>query len=94
MKTVVKTFQNEGDQKKVGFKITDDAGNLFVIDKLVAIADGKTNEQYVTEALAASQAEIDEWQASFAVIGREWDADAGAFVEPAAAESSEGESEE
>jgi hypothetical protein len=89
MKTVVKTFQNEGDQKKVGFKITDDAGNLFVIDKLVAIADGKTNEQYVTEALAASQAEIDEWQASFAVIGREWDADAGAFVEPAAAESSE-----
>ena len=89
MKTVVKTFQNEGDQKKVGFKITDDAGNLFVIDKLVAIADGKTNEQYVTEALAASQAEIDEWQASFAVIGREWDADAGAFVKPAAAESSE-----
>jgi hypothetical protein len=90
MKTVVKTFQNEGDQKKVGFKITDNAGNLFVIDKLVAIADGKTDEQYVTEALAASQAEIDEWQASFSVIGREWDADAGAFVvEPAAEESSE-----
>ena len=83
MKTVVKTFQNEGDQKKVGFKITDDAGHLFVIDKLVDIADGKTDEQYVTEALAASQAEIDEWQASFAVGGREWDADAGAFVEPA-----------
>ena len=89
MKTVIKTFQNEGDQKKVGFKITDDAGNLFVIDKLVAVADGKTDEQYVTEALAASQAEIEEWQASFSVIGREWDADAGAFVEPAAEESTE-----
>ena len=89
MKTVIKTFQNEGDQKKVGFKITDDAGNLFVIDKLVAVADGKTDEQYVAEALTASQAEIDEWQASFSVIGREWDADAGAFVEPAAEESSE-----
>ena len=85
MKTVVKTFQNEGDQKKVGFKITDDAGNVFIIDKLVAVADGKTDEQYVTEALAASQAEIDEWQESFAVVGREWDADAGAFVaEPVA----------
>ena len=48
-----------------------------------------------TEALTASQAEIDEWQASFSVIGREWDVDAGAFVaEPAAEESSEGESEE
>jgi len=90
MKTVVKTFQNEGDQKKVGFKITDDAGNVFVIDKLVAVADGKTDEQYIGEALTASQAEIDEWQASFAVVGREWDADAGAFVaEPAAEESSE-----
>jgi hypothetical protein len=91
MKTVVKTFQNEGDQKKVGFKITDNAGNLFVIDKLVAIADGKTDEQYVAEALTASQAEIDEWQASFSVIGREWDADAGAFVaeKPAAEESTE-----
>jgi len=90
MKTLVKTFENEGDQKKVGFKITDTAGNVFIIDKIVAVADGKTNEQYVTEALAASQAEIDEWQASFAVIGREWDADAGAFVsEPAAEESTE-----
>jgi hypothetical protein len=90
MKTVVKTFQNEGDQKKVGFKITDANGNVFIIDKLVATEDGKTDEQYVSEALAASQAEIDEWQASFAVIGREWDADAGAFVaEPAAEESSE-----
>jgi hypothetical protein len=89
MKIVVKAFENEGDQKKVGFNITDDAGNVFVIDKLVAIADGKTDEQYITEALTASQAEIDEWQASFSVIGREWDADAGAFVEPAAEESSE-----
>ena len=90
MKTVVKTFQNEGDQKKVGFKITDDAGNVFVIDKLVAVADGKTDEQYISEALTASQAEIDEWQVSFSVVGREWDVDAGAFVaEPAAAESSE-----
>ena len=89
MKTLVKTFENEGDQKKVGFKITDAAGNLFVIDKLVATSDGKTDEQYIAEALTASQAEIDEWQASFSVIGREWDADAGAFVEPAAEESSE-----
>ena len=43
MKTVIKTFQNDGDQKKVGFSITDANGNLFVVDKLVAIADGKTD---------------------------------------------------
>ena len=89
MKIVVKAFENEGDQKKVGFNITDDSGNVFVTDKLVAIADGKTAEQYITEALTAAQVGIDEWQSSFSVIGREWDADAGAFVEPAAEESSE-----
>jgi len=55
----------------------------------VPLADGKTDEQYVTLALAASQAEIDEWQASFAHVGKEWDAEANAFVAAAAAPAAE-----
>ena len=87
MKIKIKDFKTDGDNKFVGFNITDDAGNRFVIDKQVPLADGKTDEQYVTEALAAGQAEVDEWQASFANVGKEWDAEANAFVvvaEPAA----------
>ena len=87
MKITIKDFKTDGDNKFVGFNITDDAGNVFVIDKQVPLADGKTDEQYVTEALAAGQAEVDEWQASFANVGKEWDAEANAFVvvaEPAA----------
>jgi hypothetical protein len=90
MKIEIKDFKTDGDNKFVGFNITDDAGHRFVIDKQVPLAD-KTDEQYVTEALAASQAEIDDWQASFAHVGKEWDAAAGAFkaaaAEPAAEEA-------
>jgi len=98
MKIVIKKFINEGDNKLVGFGIKDSEDNALIIDKVVPLADGKTDEQYVTLALAASQAEIDEWQASFAHVGKEWDAEANAFVvaaaAPAAEESSEEESSE
>ena len=101
MKIERKDFKTDGDNKFVGFNITDDVGNRFVIDKQVPLAEGKTDEQYVTEALAASQAEIDDWEASFAHVGKEWDAEASAFVvaapapapAPAAEEASEEESE-
>jgi len=89
MKIVIKDFRTDGDNKFVGFKITDDAGNVFVIDKQVPLAEGKTDEQYVTEALAVGQAEIDDWQASFAHVGKEWDAEANAFAAAPAAEESE-----
>jgi len=79
MKIVIKKFINEGDNKLVGFGIADSDGNALIIDKRVPLADGKTDEQYVTEALAAGQAQIDEWQASFVNVGKEWDAEAGAF---------------
>jgi hypothetical protein len=82
MKIEIKDFKTDGDNKFVGFNITDDAGSRFVIDKRVALAEGKTDEEYVTEALAASQAEIDDWQASFALVGKEWDAETNSFKAP------------
>ena len=88
MKIVIKDFRTDGDQKLVGFKITDN-GNVFIIDKQVPLSDGKSDEQYVTEALAAGQAEIDEWQASRANVGKEWDAEANAFVAAPAAPAAE-----
>ena len=86
MKIVIKNFKTDGDQKLVGFSITDDAGNTLAHDQRVPLADGKTDEQYVSEALAASQAEIDAWSAEFANVGKEWDAEAGAFKAAPAAE--------
>jgi hypothetical protein len=75
----IKNFENEDGNKFVGFKITDDKGSVFVIDKRVPLQDGKTNEQYVSDALAMCQDEIAEWQQSFALIGRKWNPETNAF---------------
>ena len=80
-------FQDEGDRKLVGFQVADPKGNNLAINRFVPKSG--TNEEMIAAALEAAQPEIDEWLASFSVIGREWNADAGAFVAVPAAESSE-----
>lgn len=75
----VKTFETEGDNKRVGFMV-DANGNKLAIDKLVPIADGKTDESYVQDALAAAQPEIDSWAADAAVVGKKWNPDTNSFI--------------
>ena len=73
------TDDDDSSKTKVGFKITDDNGAVFIIDKLITTGS-KTSEQIVTEAQTASQSEIDEWQKTQSNIGRVWDADNNQFV--------------
>lgn len=75
----IKNFETVGDNKLVGFMVTNDNGKLLAIDKQIAIAEGKTDEQYVQEALAAAQAEIDDWNVSASVVGRKWNPDTNSF---------------
>lgn len=76
----IKNFENENGNKFVGFKITDSKGAVFLIDKRVPLQDGKTNEQYISEALAMCEVEISEWQQSFALIGQKWNPKTNSFV--------------
>ena len=80
MEYEVKTFLTEGDSKLVGFMVKSN-GRSLAIDKLVTIVDGKTNESYVQDALAAAKSEIDAWAADVAVVGKKWDADKNSFIE-------------
>lgn len=80
MKFTIKNFQNDGDNKFVGFRVEDDNGRLFMIDKRIPLQDGKSAEAYVADALALCKAEIDEWQASFAHVGKVFDPATGKFV--------------
>ncbi len=75
----VKTFETEGDNKRVGFMV-DASGKKLAIDKLVPIADGKTDESYVQDALAAAQPEIDLWAADAVVVGKKWNPDTNSFI--------------
>ena len=75
----VKTFETDGDNKRVGFMVNDN-GKRFAIDKLVPISDGKTDESYVQDALTAAQSEIDSWASDAAVIGKKWNPETNSFV--------------
>ena len=79
LKYVIKDFRDEDDKKYVGFLVTDEKGSQFAIDKKVSLSEGKTDEQYVKDALALAKSEIDEWVASFAQIGKTWNPDTEAL---------------
>lgn len=79
MKVTIKNFENQNDQKFVGFFITDDNNNKFVIDKYLPLVDGKSNEDYIKDALALCQDEINEWQESFALVGKTWNPETNSF---------------
>jgi hypothetical protein len=76
----VKTFLTEGTEKRVGFMVKSSNGSLFAIDRLIPIQEGKTPEQYVQEALAAAQDEIDQWAADAENVGKTFNPATGTFV--------------
>ena len=79
MEYKIKNFHNEDGKKYVGFIVKDDSGAEFVIDKKVDLVDGKADEKYVEEAMALCKAEVDEWVASRAVVGKNWNPDTNKF---------------
>ncbi|NDE54678.1 MAG: hypothetical protein EB069_08900 [Actinobacteria bacterium] len=78
MEYQIKNFQTDNDQKLVGFFVKNE-GKTLAIDKRVPLSAGKSDEQYVQEALALAQPEIDEWVASQSIVGRKWNPQTNAF---------------
>ena len=69
----IKDFATVGSDVLVGFQVTDDSdGQNFFIDKTIT-KGSKTDNAIIEEAQAAAQAEIDEWAASRANVGKTWD---------------------
>jgi hypothetical protein len=68
----VDKFLEEDNEKLVGLSVTHN-DKLFVIDKRIPIADEKTTEQYVADAVSAAQAEINAWKADAEVVGMTFD---------------------
>ena len=64
-------------KKKVGFKVTSDTNEIFIIDKWVTIVDGKSDDDYSKEAYDAAKTEITAWDNSFVNIGKTFNPDTG-----------------
>lgn len=66
----VDKYYDDGSNKVVGLMCTHTSGEVFIVDKQVAIVDGTTDESYVQQAYAAAQTEIDSWATQFNVKGK------------------------
>ena len=70
---------SEDDTKtKVGFKVTNDSGNILIIDKSVTTGSN-TAEQIVTAAQADAQDEINAWDNATANVGKTWNPETNEF---------------
>ena len=74
-------FQNavlDGANKKlVGFKITKNSGEVFIIDKWLDIDDSKSDDTYASDAYKLCTTEIDEWKDSFTHVSKTFNPDTG-----------------
>tara|TARA_B100000900_G_C20424385_1_gene652292 strand:+ start:629 stop:886 length:258 start_codon:yes stop_codon:yes gene_type:complete len=71
---------NDATKTKVGFRVTDDAGHILIIDKSVTTGSNSA-EQIVEAAQAAGQAEIDQWASDVSNIGKIWNPETNSFQE-------------
>jgi len=81
LKYIIKDFHKNGDKQHVGMTITDDKERVFIIDKEVDFQEGRTDEEYINDALVLMKPEIKEWEDSFKVVGKEFDVDNKKFKE-------------
>ena len=73
LKYIIKDFYKVGNKQHVGMTITDDNNHTFLIDKQVDYQEGRTDEEYINDALVLMESEIEEWENSYKVIGKEFD---------------------
>lgn len=64
-------------KKKVGLKVVNDEGGVFITDTYLDIVDGKTVDEYTKDAYDAKKSNIDNWLNSFANIGKVFNPDTG-----------------
>ena len=71
------SMQDGANKKLVGFQITKDTGEVFIIDKWLDIDDSKSDDTYASDAYKLCTTEIDEWKDSFTHVAKTFNPDTG-----------------
>lgn len=79
MKYEIKNFETKDNKKFVGFFVKDDKGAILAIDKYLPLVDGKSNEDYVKDAIELCKSEVDDWQGSYSFVGKTWNPETNSF---------------
>ena len=69
--------QDGANKKLVGFQITKDTGEMFIIDKWLDIDNSKSDDTYASDAYKLCTTEIDEWKESFTHVAKTFNPDTG-----------------
>ena len=64
-------------KRKVGLKVVNDEGGVFITDTYLDIVDGKSVDDYTKDAYDAKKSNIDKWMESFANLGKTFNPDTG-----------------
>ena len=62
--------QDGANKKLVGFQITKDTGEMFIIDKWLDIDNSKSDDTYASDAYKLCTTEIDEWKDSITHVAK------------------------
>lgn len=73
----IKNFKTVENKKLVGLTVIDENGNSFLVDKEIDLQEGKTNEEYISEAIELAQEQIQEWEENTSLLGRTFDPKSG-----------------
>lgn len=79
MTVKVNMFHTEGDEKVITLEVVHEEQTFYITQRL-PLSDAKTNEQYVADALSASQTQINAWKADTAPVNRIFDESTGTFI--------------
>tara|TARA_R100000234_G_scaffold111458_1_gene84451 strand:- start:398 stop:685 length:288 start_codon:yes stop_codon:yes gene_type:complete len=64
-------------KKKIGLKVVNDEGGVFITDTYLDIVDGKSVDDYTKDAYDAKKSNIDKWMESFVNLGKTFNPDTG-----------------
>ena len=75
----VHNFITEGDNKQITLEVLYNS-QVFIVTKDIPVVSDKTTEQYVADALAASQTEINSWKSDIVSVGKKFNSETGSFI--------------
>ena len=74
----VNMYCQEGDDMAITLAVEHNS-QTFLITKTVSVSEGKTKEQYVSDAYAAALDEINAWKDDVETVGKEFNPSTGSF---------------
>jgi hypothetical protein len=79
MTVKINMYTKEGDDMVITLDVTHNQEHFFVT-KSISVVEGKTKEQYVSDAYNSALAEINVWKDDIEIVGQEYNPSTKKFM--------------